>query len=261
VAFPAPLITEVLFAVPTGSEGDANRDGVRQVSGDEFVELVNPHPKAIDLKGWTLSDKRASEKTKSGAPASGAVRFTFPPCMLKPGQAVVVFNGYGCTWGEEVGDAKAAPPRASAEFGGAVVFSMKNVQERSSFSNSADWVLLSDPQGRPVQLVRWGSVEGKVEGVTLEEVAPPVMGSSVQRSGLRGALEPHRESENGRFSPGLFDNPLFDGFRKLSKPGAGVPGGKPPTEKVPAEKPKPEEPSPTPGEPAGPEPADAPEPR
>jgi len=250
VPFPAPLITEILYAVPTGADGDANADGIRQVSGDEFIEIVNPHNKPIDLRGWTITDKRGSEKSKSGAPRSGAVRFTFPPCMLKPGQTAVVFNGYGCTWGEDVGDEKRAPAKASAKFGGAIVFTIKNLYERSSLSNSADWVLLSDPQARPVHLIRWGNVDGKVEGVLLEEAAPSAMNGSIQRAGLTGPLEPHRDSDSLRFSPGLFDNPLADGYRKPAPVRAPTlaPDGKPPAD-APSKDAPAIEPSPTPDPP------------
>src|SRR5437870_5538652 len=48
--FPHPLITEILYAVPSGERGDANADGTRDAVGDEFIELTNPHDKPIQLK-------------------------------------------------------------------------------------------------------------------------------------------------------------------------------------------------------------------
>lgn len=63
VSFPHPLITEVLFAVPTGDrDGDADLSGARSATGDEFIELMNPHDKPINLKGYRLVD---------GQPVSG----------------------------------------------------------------------------------------------------------------------------------------------------------------------------------------------
>jgi hypothetical protein len=57
VPFPHPLITEVLFAVPTGeTDGDADQSGTRSATGDEFIELINPHTKPINLKGYRLVD-------------------------------------------------------------------------------------------------------------------------------------------------------------------------------------------------------------
>ncbi len=70
VPLPHPLITEVLYAVPTGDTGDANGDGKRSATGDEFVEIVNPHDKPIDLRGYVIADK------SMGKP--GALKFVFP---------------------------------------------------------------------------------------------------------------------------------------------------------------------------------------
>ena len=203
VPFPAPLITEILYAVPTGETGDANKDGTRQVAGDEFVELINPHDKPIDLAGWTLSDKSAGEKTTAGKPKSGGLRFTFPACTLKPGQVVVVFNGFNSTFEGPVGDGAAAPEKPNEKFGGALVFTMRNTGERTSFSNASDWVLLSDADGKPVHLIKWGDV-GKAVEAPLVETAPAATKASVQRAGPRGALAPHAMSNGVSFSPGVF---------------------------------------------------------
>lgn len=59
---PHPIITEVLYAVPTGPAGDANQDGTRHATGDEFIELFNPHDVPINLKGYRITD---------GQPTSG----------------------------------------------------------------------------------------------------------------------------------------------------------------------------------------------
>jgi len=67
VPFPHPLITEVLYAVPSGKDGDADQDGKRSATGDEFVELINPHDKPINLKGYVLSDA----SSQSGDEAAG----------------------------------------------------------------------------------------------------------------------------------------------------------------------------------------------
>jgi len=77
VAFPHPLITEVLFNVPPGASGDADNDGIRSATGDEFVELVNPHDTPISLKGYILTDGR---NTKRPDAAPGAK----PPAGATP---------------------------------------------------------------------------------------------------------------------------------------------------------------------------------
>lgn len=64
---------------------DANGDGIAATSAsqsnDEFVEIVNLGPAAVDVGNWTLSD-------------TIGVRYTFPAGMfLGSGAAVVVFGG------------------------------------------------------------------------------------------------------------------------------------------------------------------------
>lgn len=61
--------------------GDANNDGMRDGSEDEFVEIINGGSEAIDLGGYTLSD-------------NNGVRLTFPAgTTLDPNVAAVVFGG------------------------------------------------------------------------------------------------------------------------------------------------------------------------
>jgi hypothetical protein len=184
VPFPHPIITEVLYAVPSGAAGDANKDGKREVCGDEFVELVNPHDKPIQLFGYMLTD--------SQEPGKGQMKFTFPAMELPPGGVVVVFNGMNSTWAGPVGDSKTPPPTVTpvaaptgadkapgAEaskglggsggpgkndlFGGAWVFTMKNTNSKVALGNSGDQVLLSAPDNTPVQRVYWSEEGPKKE--------------------------------------------------------------------------------------------------
>jgi hypothetical protein len=94
VPFPHPLITEVLYAVPSGKDGDADQDGKRSATGDEFIELINPHDKPINLKGYVLSDasSQSSEEPASGVPnESPKTNMPYPnedagrPGRAKPG--------------------------------------------------------------------------------------------------------------------------------------------------------------------------------
>ena len=50
------FISEVLAAPPDGGVGDANQDGRRDPYEDEFIELYNAGPTAVDLGGWRLGD-------------------------------------------------------------------------------------------------------------------------------------------------------------------------------------------------------------
>lgn len=253
VAFPHPLITEVYYAVGPGPLGDASGDGKRDANGDEFIELINPHDKPINLKGYTLAAKgprgslegsapapdaepapatppgKAGEKgrpanqppapaTKATPPTKGGgkdkeklrpfrqVRFTFPDCELQPGQVVVVFNGQGQTWNGPVGDAGRAPRATSPEFHNAVVFTMAIATDRLGLSNRADYVLLTAPDGSPVECVAWGDVETPKEAGKLQTV-PAVTGESLQRRSATGGFEVHPSHNDRPYSPGVFPLP------------------------------------------------------
>lgn len=77
------FISEVLADPATGAAGDANDDGLRQTYGDEFIELHNDGPQAVDITGWQLSDDDAT-------PVS---RFAFPSATLPAGGFAVLFGG------------------------------------------------------------------------------------------------------------------------------------------------------------------------
>ncbi|MBL8962595.1 MAG: lamin tail domain-containing protein [Phycisphaeraceae bacterium] len=170
--YPHPVITEVLYAVPTRG-GDANRDGVRDASTDEFVELVNPHGRPINLKGYTITDS-GEGKSK--------FKFTFPPVEVLPGQVVVVFNGGGPRMPGPVGDAKNAPPRGHPDFHGALVFNARTSSSRASFANKSDYALLLAPTGAPIACVHWGGEKTPPAHCLLLEEAPAISRGSVQRA-------------------------------------------------------------------------------
>jgi hypothetical protein len=247
VPYPNPLITEIHYNVR--NDGDATGDGARDAVGDEFVEIINPHDKPIRLRGFTLldsdayahnssshgfakdkdngkpprgkndnggnakqpdKDKRAgSDEDGSRAEVTRQIRFTFPDLELKPGEIAVVFNGYKQRIPGSVGSAERSQG-PNENFHDAHVFSMRISSKYAAFDNNGDWVLLEDPDGRPVQLVRWGNPKEKPpQHVPLMEDAPESDGS-VQRDGLNGKLRPHdslKGYEKLMFSPGRFDFP------------------------------------------------------
>jgi hypothetical protein len=229
VPYPHPVITEVLYAVPTGDRGDANKDGTRDANGDEFVEVVNPHDRPINLRGYAITDKSKGR--------SGAMNFIFPSVELKPGQAAVVFNGHKATITGPVGDSQSAPTGPSEKFGGAVVFSMKVQSERIGFANAGDWVLLSDPTGVGVHVVYWGKFTEKRPGVPLSEEAPPTTKASVQRKTWAGPFLSHDDIDGVPFDPGVYKPaPIPPGeTRPGEQPPAGKPAGEVPS--TPAERP------------------------
>lgn len=219
--FPHPIITEVLFAVPPGASGDANRDGTRDAAGDEFVELINPHDRAIQLFGYTLMD--------SQEPGKGQLKFTFPALELAPGEVVVVFNGFGATIAEPVGDQRTPPSGPNAAFHGARVFSMRCPSNKTAFGNAGDHVMLTAPDGTLVQRVWWSEDPagravapankaaggGDAPATTakpapklplIDDYAPIAARSGVMRDTLlaTGRFASHMELERTAFSPGAY---------------------------------------------------------
>ncbi|MEM7355734.1 MAG: lamin tail domain-containing protein, partial [Acidobacteriota bacterium] len=81
VNLPSILISEIHADPASGLTGDANGDGTRSATHDEFIELLNPSFDAVDISGWTLSD-------------GIQVRHTFAANTVIPGrEAAVVFGG------------------------------------------------------------------------------------------------------------------------------------------------------------------------
>ncbi|WP_298365012.1 lamin tail domain-containing protein [uncultured Lutibacter sp.] len=57
VSFGQTIIINEIFADPAGDlSGDANGDGIRNASEDEFIEIYNSGITSIDLENYTLSD-------------------------------------------------------------------------------------------------------------------------------------------------------------------------------------------------------------
>ncbi|HKP86015.1 MAG TPA: lamin tail domain-containing protein, partial [Blastocatellia bacterium] len=77
----ALVINEYLADPPPAPNGDANGDGTRDATQDEFVELVNTGATPLDISGFTISDATST-------------RFTIPSNkVIPPGEAAVVFGG------------------------------------------------------------------------------------------------------------------------------------------------------------------------
>ena len=75
------IINEVLADPPTGDPGDANMDGTRSSSQDEFIELANVGDAAVDIGGWQLGDDEG-------------IAFVFPDgYTVQARDIIVVFGG------------------------------------------------------------------------------------------------------------------------------------------------------------------------
>lgn len=221
-----PIITEVLYAVPKGDSGDAAKDGSRDATGDEFVEIHNPTDAPIRLTGWTLTDRNA--------PDAGQFLFRFPEFTLQPGETLVVFNGLHQTIPGPVGNADRAPQGGNEKFDGASVFTAGNTSSQVGFANDGDWACLREPSGEVISCVMWGKPDEKppVSGPRLVEV-PRSSAASVQRTlaAADAPFEAHPTVEGLRCSPGKPPPPGTAGVAPAAK--APEPGGATPGEKKP----------------------------
>jgi hypothetical protein len=130
-----PLVINEYLADPAeGAAGDANGDGTRSSSSDEFIELLNRSEEPFDISGFKLLD-------------SDAVRHVFASgTIIPPFEAAVVFGG-GTPTGA-FGNAGENKLVFRASTGGL------------SLNNGGDSILLQDAQGHTVQEIKYGAAEG-----------------------------------------------------------------------------------------------------
>lgn len=166
------VINEFLADPPDGLAGDANGDGTRSTSQDEFIELVNRSDEPMDISGYTLSDAET-------------VRHRFAQgVVVPPREAVVVFGG----------------GRPTGKFGNAAEnnLALRASTGGLSLNNTGDIIRLADSEGRIVQEITFGSTEGNANQSINR--APDIDGA---------AFTPHSVvalNSSRRFSPGTSAN-------------------------------------------------------
>ncbi len=175
----ALIINEVFFGPAADLTGDANGDGTREASGDEFIEIVNTGPGSVDISGFTLSDD------------DGGNPFTFPAStILAENQAAVLFGG--------------GTPTGS--FGGALVFTDDGTIG-TGLGNGGDLIELRDASAMLVDAIGYGNA-GAVSGDSDQSVTrdPDLTGDFADHSAATG-------SNGALFSPGT----RIDGSAFLSE--------------------------------------------
>ncbi|HYP02464.1 MAG TPA: Ig-like domain-containing protein, partial [Pyrinomonadaceae bacterium] len=135
------VLNEILADPPDGAAGDANRDGARSSTQDEFVELVNASTNDLDIGGYQLA-----VRTGSGA---DAVRHVFAAhTIIAPGTAIVVFGGAQRTTFDP----------AHPSFAGALVVTAST--GGLSLTNGGSTIKLLDPSGATVEELIYGGATG-----------------------------------------------------------------------------------------------------
>lgn len=170
----AIIFNEVLTDGTTNE--DANGDGTIDAMEDEFVELVNVSGSAVDMTGWTLSEKDWDIHLPRHTFAQG----TAPG----PNVAIVIFGG---------GD----PPDPTAS----VLYSASNAQDPGipyglDLDDAGDKMVLLDADGLFVDEFTYGDQGGP----------PAASDESLTRDpDLTGDFTPHTQattSQGAIFSPG-----------------------------------------------------------
>lgn len=171
------VINEVLADPPDGAAGDANRDGQRSASQDEFVEIVNASDVDIDLGGYRIATRDSND--------AQVIRHTFASgVILPPGAAAVVFGG---------ATTATFDPR-DPSFAGAQVFVAST--GALSLLNGGDTILLLDPAGSIAEEMSYGAATA-LEGDRNQSLtrAPDVTGDFALHQTLAGV-------SSRPFSPG-----------------------------------------------------------
>ncbi|PRP66239.1 lamin tail domain-containing protein [Nonlabens agnitus] len=120
------IINEVLYDPPSDLPGDANGDGSRSASDDEFVEFFNSG-EALDISGYEVFDE---DNFISGDP-----KHVFPAGTIVPRNGVLVLFGGGTPTGN---------------FGGAIVQTANGADGNLNLNNGGDMLILTDTSGATV---------------------------------------------------------------------------------------------------------------
>ncbi len=177
------FINEALADPPDGIAGDANHDGVRSGSDDEFVELVNAQDDAVNISGWTV-------RTHSVSSTSETTRHVFAQgTIINAHDALVIFGS---------GSFNPLHPI----FGGAQVFAAST--GGLSLTNTGLTILVRDAAGHLIREFSYGGTTG-LDGNANQSLtrSPDIFGNYILHTMASGA--------GGRaFSPGtLADGEFF----------------------------------------------------
>ncbi len=173
------IINEALADPPEGIAGDANRDGVRDSSADEFIELVNTTDHDIDISGYQLRSRSSSATTET-------LRHTFAAGTILPAcSASVVFGGGSFNSNDPV-------------FAGALVF--KATSGGLSLANGGGAITLQDSASEIITSLSWGGSTG-LSGDANQSMtrSPDISGQFIAHQAAIG-------SDGRSFSPGTHVN-------------------------------------------------------
>ncbi len=170
------IINEVLADPASDAAGDANLDGVRHSTDDEFVEIVNISALNVDLTDWYIRDGQATRHYFS----AGTVLQPFSPILIFGG-GNPTFDGTSVVITQVVNNLPPSVIIQTASTGGL------------SLNNSGDTISLFDQTSALIDSFTYGPEGGNDQSLTLD---PDITGlAHVLHSTSTG-------SEGDLFSPG-----------------------------------------------------------
>jgi hypothetical protein len=166
------IINEVLFDPASDITGDANGDGTRSASDDEFIELVNSGTTALDISGYTIEDSYSATIIRHVVPTN---------TVLPAGGVYLVFGG--------------GTPTASGT--GAGSFGVSTVVVASSgalgFSNSLEVIIVRDASGTAIATLDASTLSVSTGADASVTRSPDITGEFILHPTVNGVT----------FSPGL----------------------------------------------------------
>ena len=154
------LINEVLYDPASDIPGDANGDGTRSSSEDEFIEFYNNSSAPLDISGYTISDGQE-------------LRHTFPASTSIPANKMLVVFGGGTPTGS---------------FGGSAVQVASGTSGQLNLNNAGDIITVKNVSGAVVLIYKssdTGISHGSNQSVTR---SPDFTGSFVLHSDANASL-------------------------------------------------------------------------
>ena len=131
-------MNEFLADPAADAPGDANGDGTRSGSQDEFVELANISADTLDLTGWMVGDDEG-------------INFTFPDGYMMPPRALLVIFGGGDVSNVPGYDADPLMTRAF----------QADSTVGNGFANGGDYIVIQSPDGNEDMYVAYNSANGQ----------------------------------------------------------------------------------------------------
>ena len=179
------IINEVLYDPPADLAGDANGDGTRDATEDEFIEFINNSASSLDVSDYKIYDYVIADGTRT-------LRHTIPSGTILPANGFLIVFGGGTPTGT---------------FGGATVITDVGTAGLS-LGNSGETIEIEDASGATILTFDSDALSNNPDESYTRD--PDVTGSFVQHASIPAAA-------GALFSPGTLVNGTTLSSKEFSK--------------------------------------------